>query len=301
MFVLLRVTVTAIGIASALAFSNPLPASASEITAEEAARKVNLAGRQRMLSQRMLMSACYATLGIESDLHFDKLTAAHASFEQVHDGLRYGDPSLDLHEEGYRSVMDALTAVDERWADYNGILTGYMSVQMLSGDALYRMNESSLAVLRDMNAAVSTIANSYSADLKHLPQILAVTIDLAGRQRMLTQKMAKELCLVKAGVDPEQNLLNLAQSYGQFNATLDALVDGIPLMVAPAPTEEIANKLAEVREVWQVPAAIFAAAAAGEPVEWEDLETIVATIDTVLFTMNEAVGMYETVDTLPNY
>ena len=38
---------------------------------------------------------------------------------------------------------------------------------------------------------------------------LAVSINLAGKQRMLTQKMTKEALLIKAGVEKEQNLKKL--------------------------------------------------------------------------------------------
>lgn len=53
---------------------------------------------------------------------------------------------------------------------------------------------------------------------------LAVSINLAGKQRMLTQKMTKEVLLVKAGIKKEENLKNLRASRDLFHQTLNGLI-----------------------------------------------------------------------------
>ena len=294
MLALTLATISSLGVTT-------LPTFAKEITAEEAARRVNLAGRQRMLSQRIAMSACLATVGVDSDINYAKLEDAYTEFSLVHDGLINGNADMGLHQEGYRSVIEAMEAVDAGWSDYQEMIHGIMQIKMMSPDIMTRFDQNGLAVLTDMNVAVTTIAAKYSADLDELPQILAVTIDFAGRERMLTQKMVKEYCLVSAGIDVEANREKLMQSHEQFNGTLAALVDGIPGMITPAPTPEILAKLREVEQVWEQPNAIIEKAIAGEEMTIEDRTYLANNIDIVLTTMNEAVKLYEKVDGLPNF
>lgn len=285
---------------SGMTFSTA-PAFAKDITAEEAARRVNMAGRQRMLSQRIAMSACFATVGINSRTQYQVLENAYHEFSQVHDGLRNGSEELDLHQEGYRSVVDALNAVDTSWADYQAMIDGILKIKLMTPYVMNRFDDNGVAVLNDMNVAVTTIASKYSAELEELPQILAVTIDFAGRQRMLTQKMAKEFCMVSAGVDVEESRELLMQSYEQFNLTLAALVDGIPHMITPAPTPEILAHLHDVEKVWEQPSQIFAKAIAGEEITLEDRRFIADNIDTVLMKMNDTALLYQDVHGLPNF
>ncbi len=276
-------------------------AIAKDVTAEEAAMRVNIAGRQRMLSQRIAMSSCFVNAGVFIDDNLDRLTSAFEEFSTMHRGLLHGDESLGLHKEGYRSVVEALNAVDQQWSVYSDLVATFITVQRMTPEAMVSFNQSSVNVLTDMNIAVGTIASSYSADLENLPQILAVTIDFAGRQRMLTQKMAKEYCLISVGVNVEENREALAQSHEMFTLTLQALKDGIPNLITAAPTPEILAILNDVERLWGTPDALFQKAIAGEPIMPQDRHTISQEIDLVLRRMNDAVKLYESVDGLPNF
>ncbi len=284
------------------AFSIPATSSfALDAQAEAATRKVNLAGRQRMLSQRMSMAACYMTINVEHDKHLGILREAYEEFVKVHHGLLHGDEEIGLEAEGYRHVVDALNVVDGEWMEYQEILEGFISIQLMSRNAFHNMNVDGLSVLNEMNIAVSQITTSYSADLELLPEILALSIDFAGRQRMLTQKMSKEYCLIQAGIDVDENMENLNQSQAQFNATLNALIDGVPHVIVAAPTPEIRAQLEEVRVLWEHPHNALASAAAGNEIQLHESDVIVHEMDAVLHAMNDAVKMYESVHGLKDY
>ena len=277
------------------------PTFAKDVTAEEAKQRVNLAGRQRMLSQRIAMSACFATMGVDARENYERLDDAFKEFSLVHDGLRNGNEDLGLHQEGYRSVIDVLDGVDLVWTDYQEMVDGFMKIKLMTPDIMNRFDSKSLAVLNDMNIAVTTIASSYSADLEELPQILALTIDFAGRQRMLSQKIAKEFCLVSAGINADENRDLLIQSHEQFNMTLSALVDGIPHLITPAPTQEIKANLDAVEEAWVQPNLIIAKAIAGDDITRMDQQFISDNMEIILMRMNDTVTLYEDVDGLPNF
>jgi len=48
-------------------------------------------------------------------------------------------------------------------------------------------------------------------------------IEIAGRQRMLAQRMSKNVCLMASGIDTEQAQEELAESMQLFEISLDAL------------------------------------------------------------------------------
>ncbi|MCP3952770.1 MAG: hypothetical protein GY697_11230 [Desulfobacterales bacterium] len=62
--------------------------------------------------------------------------------------------------------------------------------------------------------------------MANLGKQMGVVINLSGRQRMLTQKMSKEMLLIYLGVEPDENQLNLGNSAILFSDTLKGLVNG---------------------------------------------------------------------------
>ncbi|MGF1445366.1 MAG: type IV pili methyl-accepting chemotaxis transducer N-terminal domain-containing protein, partial [Pikeienuella sp.] len=81
------------------------PAQAAP-TAAEARRAINLAGRQRMLSQRMARATFYTRLGVEPSRHLEMLTAASALFDTTLAGLRDGSEDLGLATEESPRVLE---------------------------------------------------------------------------------------------------------------------------------------------------------------------------------------------------
>lgn len=269
------------------------PVFAQNAQAEEAKHRVNLAGRQRMLSQRMSMAACFIYIGVERDKHADILFKTHALFDSTHTALRDGDEELGLSEEVTPEVINALVTVDTKWSAYSPMASQVVSEGKTTRDALQSLNVVGLEVLDTMNSAVGETARAYGGELDELPMLLSLTIDFAGRQRMLTQKMTKEFCLIDAGIDAEENRVNLAETLSDFNATHEALVNGYPGMIMAAPNYDIRSKLTEVSTLWESGNAAFTRIADGEEITDLDRGIAAKEIEAVLDSMNEAVEMYE--------
>ena len=76
-------------------------------------------------------------------------------------------------------------------------------------------------------------------------------INLAGKQRMLTQKMSKEFLMIAKDIDAEDNRKNLIETMETFDTTLSGLINGSDeLGLSPAPTKEIKTQLEKVRSMW---------------------------------------------------
>lgn len=286
----------AISIVLSSCFIAAVPVSAQTDAADEAKRRINLAGRQRMFSQRMSKAACFILTGVELDKHREMLATTYDLFATTNDALSNGNAEMELAVERNPAVFVALARVQKRWEGFAPRVQTILADNGVDIATLDDLNVSGLVLLKDMNTAVNVIAKTYGEELPELPLILAVTIDLAGRQRMFTQQVSKDFCLIDAGVNTEASRADLAATLQYFNATLDALINGFPGAVLPAPNPEIRAKLLEVQGIWQGPNAVLAAVAEGGEITQEDRLIIADDIEKVLSTMNDAVKMYEFVD-----
>lgn len=269
------------------------PTFAQSAAALEAARRVNISGRQRMLSQRISKAACFLSIGVEAEGRPEQFTQAVRLFEASHEALRAGDESMGLGPEREPDIIQALLVVEEDWAEFSQSLQMALSSRLVPRPTLEGIDERGLQLLANMNRAVNKTASIYGDSLPDIPLILSLTIDLAGRQRMLTQKASKEFCLLEAGVNVAQNRARLARTTALFTLTLDALRTGMQGMVMAAPNDEILAKLGEVGEAWVTPQLALEAAARGEGITDAQRHAVVNDMERVLALMNEAVGMYE--------
>ena len=269
------------------------PAIAQSPEAIEAARRVNISGRQRMLSQRISKAACFLNIGVQTDGHPNQLQDAVALFETSLQALRHGDESMGLGPEQNAEIREALLKVAGDWDTFSQNFQMALSSGMVPRPALAGIDESGLHLLADMNRTVNKTASIYGDSLPDMPLILSLTIDLAGRQRMFTQKAAKEYCLIDAGVNVAENRERLAKTTQLFSLTLNALQSGMPGMVMAAPNDQIRDQLTAVAEAWAGPKAALEAAANGAEINDTGRIAIVNGIERVLVLMNEAVRMYE--------
>jgi len=269
------------------------PAFSQSPEAIEAARRVDISGRQRMLSQRISKAACFLSVGMETNDAPNQMQDAVTLFETSLQALRRGDEAMGLGPEQNAEIRLALQAVAADWEAFSRNFQMALSNGVVPRPALAGIDASGLQLLDDMNRTVNKTASMYGDALPNMPLILSLTIDLAGRQRMFTQKAAKEFCLIDAGVEVDENRVRLAKTTQLFTLTLGALQNGMMGMVMAAPNDEIRDQLAIINEAWAGPKAALEAAASGESITDAQRNIIANDLERVLVLMNEAVGMYE--------
>ncbi len=78
-----------------------------------------------------------------------------------------------------------------------------------------------------------------------------VVLNLSGKQRMLTQKMSKEVLLVALGCDGKSNLENLKKTADLFDKTLSGLRNGDKSLGLPATNQKrIIRQLDKTKDIW---------------------------------------------------
>lgn len=260
------------------------------IGAEAATRKINLAGRQRMLSQRMAMLACMADSDVQTESALDRAQAAHDLFDRTLRGLRFGDEEQGLPVETVPEVLDSLAVVDDLWAPYGKAVERYVSQGHSA--TLRAIHARNPPVLVNMNAAVGVMERLYGEGL--IAPDLATALNVAGRQRMLLMKALKEACMVGRGIAPEEDRKALLSTVALFSSSLYKLRSGNAWDgIIPPPTFEVDMQLELVQAVWDWMDPRLRAIAEGEPVDKGVLSELLYHGEVALREMNEAVFLYE--------
>ncbi len=232
---------------STLIISLCLATAAYGATQQEMAKTINLAGKQRMLTQKMSKEILLIAKGINVAENKNNLKKTAALFERTLKGLLNGDAGLGLVKTENAAIVRQLTKVGKLWGKFRqnvkAVLAGNTSTAVLKNVA--RRN---LPLLREMNKAVKMFEKASDSSLS---AEMARTINLAGKQRMLTQKMTKELLLVANGINPERNQANLKKTVSLFDRTLKGLLDGDAGLGLTGTTDTaIRTQLNKVKGLW---------------------------------------------------
>ena len=209
--------------------------SRAVIEAAEAAEAVNRAGQLRMLSQRMVKGLALLQLGVErgaaETLLQESITRAQSIVDHV-EGLTLDEAALPLRQT---------TAV--AWQALHAALHGALTAA-----------PSGPAVAIDL-AAVDALAQQLLEQAERLTDTLQQlsgrralqVVNLAGRQRMLSQRVAKQSLLAGclSGAAADAAAAGALASVAEFDAAL------VQLERSPLAGDEIRGTLAIARGQWQ--------------------------------------------------
>ncbi|MFQ6551503.1 type IV pili methyl-accepting chemotaxis transducer N-terminal domain-containing protein [Aestuariibius insulae] len=280
-----------LSMASAASVSVIAPGFAFAASPMEAAHKINVAGRQRMLSQRMSRAVIYTHLGIEPEHHLTLLQSSYRDFDKALIGLREGDADLGVPAEESLAVRECLTAVDLTWIDFGTRMTQIMMNGSATAEDVRFVARSNEKLLMLSDKVVKEIVSVYSN--RDVEPGRAVSIDVAGRQRMLSQKIAKEAGLSVFEDGSKDACARLTDAINLFDMSLSALINGLPTVTLPAPPAPVLSKLKEVETIWRDYRPIAERIAEMERASQDDLLTIALKSDPLLVTMHDAVQLYE--------
>ena len=200
---------------------------------------INLAGKQRMLTQKMSKESLFIAKGINVKANTESLKKTSELFDKTLKGLVGGDETLKLPKTTDKDILAQLEKVSKLWEalkpSIDKVVDGKSDKATL--EAIAKEN---IPLLKNMNQAVQMYAKASGSTLS--PE-MAKTINLAGKQRMLTQKMTKELLLVANGIDADANKENTKKTGTLFESTLKDLID-------KCKNEEIKTQLGVVAKLW---------------------------------------------------
>jgi|GEM_PF-386388 len=132
-------------------------------SSEHDSRVINLAGRQRMLSQKITKSVFGIAAGLSASKELDD---AMALFEKTHEGLVDGSEALGLPRMTNEAAKARMSRVKSLWGELKEHIRSFQS----SGDnaGLERIAVVNLSVLSEMNETVSILEADSKAKVDRL-------------------------------------------------------------------------------------------------------------------------------------
>jgi len=210
--------------------------------------RINFSGKLRMLSQRAAAAGCNLSADVDEQQQRQSLSLTSAEIWKILDGLKNGNSDLNINsEETDKAVLAALEATQAQW-----IVFDKLNMQLNNGDATTTdtdlLNKENLALLASAQDLVKSVLAAY-ADPSATDSGFGKVIDIAGRQRMLTQKMSKEACQIWSGQDSDEAVNTLQTTMALFENSMTSLKDGADGLIKP-PNSEIEQGLNGVWQQW---------------------------------------------------
>lgn len=212
---------------------------------------LDLAGAEIAITQQMAKDALLVALDINREQALRSLDASRARFDRVLTGLREGDSMLGLSPASNPELIAEIDRAEGLWSQMDSEIRAGFAAGAFAPDRVIRIAGVSMPLLEAMESVAEVHAEENPNG--QLFSMLVVAIDLSNRQRILAEQMTKELLLVAHGRNVEMHRSLLRQVAIQFDETLDGLIHGdLDLLLLPAPTDAIKERLAEVERIWQV-------------------------------------------------
>jgi nitrate/nitrite-specific signal transduction histidine kinase len=260
---------TAITLAAAGALGLALPAAQAQVI--DLSDAINKAGRQRMLSQRMGKAWLALLQGVEKTSAQMVLDKSMALFDRQLVELKAFAPNPGL--------LSTYSALEAAWQEYKTALVG---------KAPSREAASSLLQL---DAKVLALAHQGTVQFEAAQaKPVGKLVNIAGRQRMLSQRMAKFYLANALPVDAKFAVAEIAKARTEFGSAMDVSRN------APEATPRIKEELTLADGQWVFFDAALQRLETGAQSSKSMTEVFVAS-ENLLSVMDRVTGLYAAVRT----
>jgi len=225
------------------------------------AAAVDKAGQQRMLSQKIAKAYFFLGMNVRPDKARKQLQDSLTLFKKNHSELKA--------EIADKEVQDMLAFIDFAIDEY---------VDLVGRP----YNKESAALVLDLSETILEASQNIVAKIESLSKVKkSKIINLSGRQRMLSQRIAKYYIAYQAGFHDPNSINQLKQAVEEFEHALNILKQ------EKINTPQINAQLTKVSRLWRIVRGFFLGVKKGGlPV------TVFATTDSIMESMNTITGMY---------
>ena len=273
------------------------------------ANDINLAGKQRMLTQKMGKDLLFASNGFKKKVYINDFKASRKLFTQTLDGLFNGSKTLHLTGTDLPKITTQLKVVQGLWKEEQALLDKALKNKDLK-KAIAGLDN----ILVEMNKGVILYTDSVKRQKQRLQfasivnsfmqksDVLKRSVNLSGKQRMLTQRMTKLALLLSLNIDKKANREKLIKFSNLYNKTLNAFKNGDKDLDCVASNDaRIKEQIAIIEKVWKSFYTQVKRVIAGKDADGKAVAYMVANNEHLLKVSNELVKRYEKSNKSQNY
>ncbi|MCU7876732.1 MAG: type IV pili methyl-accepting chemotaxis transducer N-terminal domain-containing protein [Candidatus Thiodiazotropha sp. (ex Lucinoma borealis)] len=225
------------------------------------AEAVNKAGKQRMLSQRIAKAYFFLGNNVRRDKAKKQLKKSIVEFKKNHTELK-----AEISNQGVQKMLVFVDIAIEDYVDLVG-----RPYNQENAAFILDLSETILEASQDIVVKIEALSNVEK------PKI----VNISGRQRMLSQRIAKYYIAYQAGFHDKDHISQLETAVKEFESALAIL------KAEKINSPQINAKLATVTRLWQIIRSFFLdIETGGLPV------TVFATTDSIMDSMNTVTGLY---------
>jgi superfamily I DNA/RNA helicase len=263
----------------------------SELKTTDYSHIIAVVGGQRTTAHQMTKESILLALGQKNEDSVERLKIWSDEFDRTLKGLRDGDTELKLPATTNQNILEQLNKIDELWSLFKSALR-----QSIADGSVSR---ASVAIIADLNVpliqAMDDLIKEYKVESAsgHLVSMLEAAIDISGQQRMLSQKMTKEVLLIAYEHDVEKYKKRLNESIAKFETNLVSMIEGnFEIRLFPAPTPQIRSQLRRVQTVWDRFRPIVEGTSKSGKIAPNDIQQVVGFNANLLEEMDTVLDMY---------
>jgi len=209
---------------------------------------VNLAGKQRMLTQRIAKLAieCSKDLRKDSCISLDEDMKLYSNILNLFD---VGSKKLTIEPKFFTKARGQIAKLKELWKPFKdnvyALLRDKKDTKAL--DYILKNNED---LLKESDNLVKLLLKYNSNSKNYIKQEMLRVVNIAGKERMLIQKMTKELLEYKI-LNKQEKQKEMKKSIETFDLILRVLFSGNSTLKIPKVTNlEIKKQLQKVSMIW---------------------------------------------------
>lgn len=187
---------------------------------------INTAGKQRLLSQRIAKAYFYSGSDIQRKRADMQLDTSRKIFRINHNELKnkVDDPA----------IQSVLSFVEFAYTEFDDLVSQPYNRE--NAALVLDLSETLLETSHDVVLKLEKLSGTKNGQL----------INISGRQRMLSQRIAKYYIAYKSGFKDENSVLQLEQAIAQFEQTF------IDLHMEKSNTELLSSLLTRVQTQWDM-------------------------------------------------
>ncbi len=254
------------------------------------AHEINLAGKQRMLTQKMSKEIILIALNVEPKRNRERLKKTSTLFDKTINGFLKGDSTLSLSATTEKPIIAQIEKIIKHWEKFNTHVKSIIKKKSIDTASLIYVINNNIPLLKESHKLVLLYKQNTTRILAPIEKDLRNIIDLAGKQRMLTQKMTKEKILIIGGLRVKENEKLLLSSVNLFDKTLKGLIRGDKDLGLPGVTNsDLKKQLLTVKSIWNELKPLYKKA----DISNQELAIIIDKNLPLLKEMNKAVNMFE--------